>query len=734
MRVIVNQKSGLGDIKTAIYYKSPAMPLDNPDLWNSLDSNTQSLLKSTNPSAKAPAIAQEIRYDAGELGVDYRFFEYGLQYFPNPEGILPGISEGMADVLFRLPPPEPGEVGEWIGTKEFKNIGKYIVPGNAVNANFSGLKFFGSFRTSTQEVFVFPAGSGISKIELFDVDIDPRDKSKFLDHDLGNSETGYNPVISIYLGCTGEETETPRWSGNFGDGYYLPGVQKDIDRDFKLYSERFDSKVVFLAIGQRKEKDLQISYNAWLKLCDSEPLRNKPTYDVKADEKDKDPEQTGETIEGLVFDLASGSLLGNPDTRPKPILSGKLDKLKPSLLSAGQKYSLWKRYGPGEVVLYSGKTWVSLCSDNCGNIPGVSGKWVLRERTTDFYTSWFVVGCPRAKEILPGTKINVPDYQKESIFRLYPNPGYIPDDSSVEKLKADKTIDRVVMTENIDIDERRYYIFYLKWNPQEKAAGHIRGRVLSLELRPKPLYPVIRVPDIVIQREGGKYTCSWNNKLTSYTIEIPGKDIVIDSQMDASIWDAVMGSVAAGTGLSGAEAKEGFKSHLEKMKFSVEFEKEIPGETWTSDDLGESDPRPSVILDSSSGLVNDIILHEDMVDYETCKYTLIPSWDYKEITVSNSGDFDIEYPVHNVIRTENYRSGVYSRSGKVPSELKIKYKLQSGKWSDWYYAPYNGNSASWSVPGSSGGRNIVDLSKESQDLYSLQVSGVTVDMVIDIKV
>lgn len=723
MRVIVNKPSGLGDIKTAIYYKSPAMPVDNPNLWNTLDSSTQLLLKSTNPSAVAPAIAQEIRYDAGELGVDYRFFEYGLEFFPNPEGILPGISEGMADTLFR------NSSGDWIGTKEFKNIGKYIVPGNTVSSSLSGLKFFGSFRTSTQEIFVFPAGPGISKIELYDVDIDPRDKSKFLDNDLGYKEVEYTPVVSMYLGCTGEETVTPRWSANFETGYYLGNVQKDIDRDYRLYSERFDSKIVFLSIGQRKEKDLQISYNAWLKLCNSEPLRNKPTYDVKADEKHNDPVQTGETIDGLIFDLASGSLLGNIDTREKPILREKLEKVKRNT------YSAWKRYGPGEIVMYAGKSWVSLCSDNCGNVPGFSGKWTLQKRMTDFYTSWFVVNCPDASEIQPGIKINVPDYQKESIFRLYPKPGYVPDDHSVSVLKADRSLDRVVMTENIDIDEKRYYIFYLKWNPQEKLDGHIRGRVLNLTLEKKPLTPVIRVPDFVIQKDGnGRYTCTWNTKLTPSNIEIPGKKIVIDSQLDASIWDAVMGSVAAGTGLSGPEAKEGFKAHLEKMKFSVDFEKEIPGETWTNNDLSESDPMPSVILESTSGHVNDIILHEDLVDYETCKYTLVPSWDYKEITVSNSGDFDIEYPVHKVIRTENYKSGVYSRLGQVPSELRIKYKLQSGKWSEWYSVPYSGNSATWSVPGSSGGRNIVDLSKKSQDLYDLQVSKVTVDMIIDIKV
>ena len=159
MRVVVNKKSELGQILTAVYYKSPAMPLDVPNLWNTLDSASQALLRTSGK-------AQEIRYDAGELGVDYRFFEYGLQYFPNPDGILPAVSEGMADTLFR------DSSGTWIGTGEFKDIGKYIIPTHtSASGGRSGIKFFGSFQTSTQEIYTFPAGPGISKIELYDCNI-----------------------------------------------------------------------------------------------------------------------------------------------------------------------------------------------------------------------------------------------------------------------------------------------------------------------------------------------------------------------------------------------------------------------------------------------------------------------------------------------------------------------------------------------------------------------------------
>lgn len=734
MRVVVNKKSGIGEIVAAVYYKSPAMPLDVPNLWNTLDSTSQIRLKSTNPSAKAPAIAQEIRYDAGELGVDYRFFEYGLQYFPNPEGYLPGISKDMADALFR------NSSGDWIGTGEFKNIGKYIIPGNSTQSGPSGLKFFGSFRTLTQEVYAFPADSGVSKIELYDTTIKPDAISEFYDYDLGYRSVEAIPAISIYLGCSGDIGNTPRWSANIlneSSEYSIGDVQKDIDLDYSLYSERFDKKVVFLTLGQRKEKSLQISYNAWIKLYN--PLRNKPGYDVLVSEKDDDPEQTGETIEGLKVDLASGSLLGAPDDRPKPILSEKLGKLKPSLYSLGHQYSPWKRYRAGEIAVYNQRKWVSLCSDNYGNIPGYSSKWILNTRATDFYTSWFIVNCPKAQEIDPGIKVNVPDYQKESVFSIYPAPGYVPDDSSVNKLKEDEAIDRVIMTENIDVDEKRYYMFYVKWNQAEKDGGAIRGRVLNLSLEPKALSPTIRIPYIYIQKDPKtEYSCSWNNKLESFDLKMEGKDIVIDCPLDASIFDVVHQQVTPGTGLSKEQANEAFHLFREKLKFSVEFVKSIPGKEWTSDDLSEDEPRPCVNMVSSGGVLSDIVLHEDLVDYENCRYTLIPSWDYRKITISNSCDFEIEYPVLDVIRTETYRSGVYSPSGLVPSELMIKYRVDSDTWSEWNHVPFRTSDykATWAVPGSGGNRNVISLTKSSQGqgLYDLQVNEVTIDLIIDIKV
>jgi hypothetical protein len=714
MRVVVNKKSELGQILTAVYYKSPAMPLDVPNLWNTLDSASQALLRTSGK-------AQEIRYDAGELGVDYRFFEYGLQYFPNPDGILPAVSEGMADTLFR------NSSGTWIGTGEFKDIGKYIIPTNTSMSGRSGIKFFGSFQTSTQEIYTFPAGPGISKIELYDCNIEPSEISGIYDADLGYSnEYREHLIISFYLGCSGELSGTPRWSNNFKSEYFIGDVQRDIDLDWKLYSERFDSKVVFLSVSQRREKNLQVSYNAWLKLY--EPLRNKPSYDVLLSEKTKDPTQTGETIKGHKFDLASGSYLGSLDSRPKPILEEKLRKQ--AKLDSGNMYNAWRRYGPGDIARYDGKLWVSLCQDNCGNTPEYSGKWVLQDRTTDFYTSWFIVKCQDAKEIVPGAKINVPDYQKESAFEVYPKPGYIPTEANVNSLGKDKTISRVVMTENVDLDEKRYYIFYVKWDPKEKANGNIRGRVLELRLEKKPLSPVIRIPDFIVQRYQGKYELTWNNNIDSFNLEVPGKNIVIDDPLDCSIIDNIRLKVAPGTGLTKKQADDAFESFIEKLEFTLEYEKSVPGETW---ETGGSEVEPVVKVFSSSNMISDIILHEDKVDYETCKYTLIPGWSYKKVTVSNSGDFDIEYPVFDVIRTEDYRSGVFSRTGVRPSELMIKYRLDYGEWSEWQHASFNGSEASWYHPGG-GHRNEVHLDRDGDDLYKLQVKSVTIDLIIDIKV
>ena len=731
MRVIINKKSNIGEILSAVYYKSPAMPIGVPSLYSSLDSGTQALLRSS--SSLAPGVAQEIRYNAGELGVDYRFFEYGLTSFPSPEGVLPNMSRDMASVLF-YDNSDPDKESMWLGMGEFNGFSKYIIPTDVPGLSPSGLKFFGSFRTTTQEIYTFPAGPGISKIELYDINIDPSLMSRIYDHDLGYGDfQNYEPVISIYLGCS-KNGNTPRWSNNIynKDSRYFIGTQENsvdrvMDHDYKLYSERFDSKVIFLAIGQREEDKLQISYNAWLKLYD--PLRNKPDYDVLEKEKTNDPEQLGETIENSCFDLASGSYLGNYDDAEKPILSDKLSKIDKA------SYSRWKRYRAGDTVKYKGSSWTSLCDDNCGNVPELSSKWVLTKRTNDFYTSWFLVRCQEAQEIRPGFKINVPDYQKESMFKLYPKPGYIPTEAVIGRLNADGDIDRAVMTENIDIDELRYYIFYLKWNQEKKNLGALRGKVIDLgKLEKKPLHPTIRIPDILIQNEGGKNVCTWNTKLTEYKIE--GDNIVIDSELEVSIFDQVIAQVTGGTGINKSQANESFMSLVGKMKFSLEYIKSIPGKTW---ETGESEVEPWVTIgrtniDAGQDALTDIILHEKSVDYEDCVYILIPGWDYKRITISNSGDFDIEHPVFDVVRTENFRSGVLSRNGAVPSEIMIKYPLESGEWSEWQHREFANGRADWMLPGLGGNKVHLDRTPGNPNLYTLQVENVTVNLIIDIKV
>ena len=705
MRIVVNRN--IGEIVTAIYYKSPAMPIGSEDLYSTLDAGTQAQTLTTTK-------AQEIRYDSGELGVDYRFFEYGLQYFPEPDGILPTISSGLANELFR------NEDGDWIGTGDFKHIGKYIIPSNAANDSVSGLKFFGSFQTSTQRIYTFPAGPGISKIDLYDTSIDPSEISRIYDYDLGYGDFRIQPAISIYLGCTADLESTPRWSEHISERVGGPDLTRDLD--YILYSERYDSKVVFLAIGQRKEKNLQISYNAWLKLY--EPLRNKPEYDVLKDERYNDPEQTGETLRESYFDLASGTYLGDKDERKKPILTEKLKEIK-----EGQ-YSRWKRYGPGDTVMYSGKAWTSLCSDNCGNIPGFSTKWVLSECTTNFYTSWFTINCPEAKRLDPGIKINVPDYQKESMFKLYPKPGYIPNEAVVRDFDDDEDISRVVMTENIDVDEERYYAFYIKWDATRKSEGAIRGKVVNLSLEPKPLSPVLRSPSFIVQKEGGRKVCTWGTALSDGdTLSIPGGDIVIDNQLNVSILPAI--PIVPGADVTQLEANEAFRSLLGKIKFSLDYIKSIPGSTWGP---GKSEVEPWVKIEENEegNLLSDIILHEDKVDYETCTYILIPEWNYKKVTVSNSGDFDIEYPVLDVIRTEDFMSGVFSRYGLSPSELMIKYQLEGEEtWSEWNHAPFRGGLASWNY-----NDNVVTLTLDPTDsnYYDLKVQGVTMNLIIDIKV
>lgn len=687
MRIIVNKESGLSDIKTAIYYKSPIMPQSEEPLYLQYDPST-SYINLNHPSSVA---SQGIYYNSGELGCDFRFFEYGLDYFPESGNPLEALGKSLEDLLTKSPS------GNFLGPRDLKDIGKYIIP-TSISGTPGDLKYFGSFTTSDQEVYVFNVPEGISKIELFCEVLSP--DVTYYDYDYGY-QRGLRPAISIYLGVD----SSGRVSQEFKGTQYIlgPEPEYDIDSLGKLQDERECQKMVFFSLEQkRRYGEIEISTKAWTKLI--EPLRNKPQEHLHS--LSDIPSQITEPIEGLYFDGASGSVLGTRDTRPSPILSRKRRKIDP------RQYSRWKRYRLGDEVIMGGKSWISLRDENQGEIPGFSGSWALLEKMTNFFSTWFNIYSPDAKIRLNNSiddvsKINVPRYVKESVFSVYPNLGYLPETKSVIESANPDVMFNISYTENMNPLEKTYYQFYLTW-------GSIRptpGSIINLPMKKKEIEPKIYIPYFLTKSSGGSGWFDYNNVKE---VPLAGSGYYTIGEEIRVNLDPILRSIG-----NSQLDNNTLTYNLPKLKYYVEKVTENQG---TSEAEIET-----VYSEDYEGVTITLI---DTIDYEEGSYFLKVDWDYKKVTVSNSGDFAIEKPVCDIIRTQKYTSRIVPLPGTSLNIECLRIKLGNSDWVD--DIPWSGRVATWRP---SGEYNIVSLitDNERPGEYILTVDKVTEDIIIDIK-
>ena len=687
---VIAKESGLTEIKTAIYYKSPVMPYGIEDLYTQLDPNRNY----TMTGREVNVISQGVYYNSGELGCDFRFFEYGLKYFFESGNPLESFGKDFEELLTK-------DGDKFLGPRELGDIGKYIIPTNLPQGLAPGkLKYFGKFRTSSQEVYAFYVPEGISKIELYDEVLDPT--GTYYDYDYGWQQIS-KPGISIYLGVTSDGKVPRAWKDT--DMILGPTPETDLDSLGSLQDERDCSKMVFIVLEQKSRYGgIDISVTAWTKLL--EPLRNKPEAHLRT--LSDLPEQTVETIPGLIFDGASGSILGRKLENPQmPILKKKQQRIN------SLDWNAFRRYRLGEEAVYSGETWVSLGNENFGNNPKMSPKWARKEEMTNFFSTWFNILCKDGKISLLGsgketTRINVPRYVKESVFRLNPNLGYLP--ASPEVIKSsnpDINLD-VIYTENFDLNELRYYMFYLIWSEDSKPEP---GATIILPMEKRKIQPKLYVPYFLASPSSSDTWFDYSNTKEVDLSEVRGQYFTIDEEFKMPVGTAIR---SIGDTLS----YNTLAYNLQRLKFYVD----------KKSDQGESTFDLESIWDPETGDVS--IFLEDKVDYEECSYYLKVSWDYRKIIISNSGDYAIESPVSDVIRTENFSTKIKPiLPDTTPKTLRVKYR---GEWIN--DIPFDGRSATWT----SGNReNIITLSVSSDpefEGYILRVSNVTEDLVIDIKV
>ena len=686
MKIIVNKESGLSDIKTAIYYKSPIMPSGYDDLYAQYDSGRTY----TDPGRDINVVSQGVYYNSGELGCDFRFFEYGLQFFLESGNPLESLGKSLEDLLTTSD-------GNFLGPRELKDLGKYIIPTN-IEGTPGKLKYFGSFKTSNQEVYAFHAPAGISKIELYDEVLDP--DTTYYDYDYGWNR-GIKPKISIFLGVNEYSRVPQEYEGT--ERLLGPVPEYDLDSLGKLQDEIECDKMVFVVLEQKSRYGgIEISALGWTKLI--EPLRNKQKEHLHS--LSDVPGQLTETIPGMLFDGASGSIVGSKNTTSEsPILKKKLERIDRT------QYSPWKRYRLGDKVSYLGKSWISLQSENQGNNPQLSSYWALEEEMTNFFSTWFNIYSPNASIRLLGsledtTKINVPKYVKETVFSVYPKLGYIPEEKSVIKNQNSGIDFDIAYTENINPLEARYYLFYLIWSDQYRPAP---GSTIMLPMKKKAIYPKIYIPTFLALSSNSSGWFDYSKIKEVDAAELSGGGYyTIGETLTVSLNEAIQ------RGLSRIESNT-LSYNLPRLKFYVEKTTENPG---------TAEPEVEAIYDLENEDVQ--ITLKDIIDYEEGYYLLKVDWDYRKITVSNAGDFFVEFPVANIIRTENFSTRLMPvEEGTQIDCLRVKYQ------GEWYRADWSGRSATW-TPGT--GYNTVTLQADNNGGYTLSVNNVSEELTIDVKV
>ena len=279
----------------------------------------------------------------------------------------------------------------------------------------------------------------------------------------------HKPCLSIYLGpdymwsaCDSslyltDPLTNPGWDHGFR---YLPTSKKYLKGMDEVTSE----KILWMVITDSGQiLDINLSYNSW-STDKVNPERNKWKYSLRNDEfgSTKDNMSLLKDKSGILLDGRSNTILSTEKVETHPILSRKMRKFDLNYYDEDRSYitgekvrylgKLWKAlqnvpagevpeegseywttleqvYSPyctyrlGERVLFNGEVWESLCDLNLGNRPDCSRQWILRDSTTNFFTTRVnvIVNPSGAGRITPGGQIRI---DGEKVFSVYETLGY----------------------------------------------------------------------------------------------------------------------------------------------------------------------------------------------------------------------------------------------------------------------------------------------------------------------
>lgn len=311
--------------------------------------------------------------------------------------------------------------------------------------------------TSGKSLTQFEAPEGCYKIELYDQEINFEGKGNCVggiiaDADyLGKTkdlEYIVEPIITIYLGPGKENILCPL-------RYYY---DQDIDVDRvsmstakeyrKLVEEILFSKVVTLVSVSEDVESISINTSQTSFYDSKDPLKNLSKIALRNDEwwSSKGSINQVGIKGGSLYDLTSGTILGNKKLTNTPILDSKLELLQ------NLEFSYDHTYNKGELCEIGGLKYVSIVDSNRGNQPMVSPEWILEEDFTATFTKTINIFASPINSGVASKAYLVYDSGRSKSFEFTPGYGFeFKWDSKTGTLGGSKLTNGVVdLVEGVD--------------------------------------------------------------------------------------------------------------------------------------------------------------------------------------------------------------------------------------------------------------------------------------------
>lgn len=377
----IEKFGSLENIVTAVYYTWTKGSVLYPPEWN-VDSE-HSVDLSIVPEAS------KIEYKSSSNSIKLKDFkEYSYKYFPKKG------KYGDFDILDLY----GDETRELIGTNpsDIEKISTFAVPSIYTNEKVDTSEI-GYFKTKVlsggRVVCQLAAPEGCYKIELYTEALDMNGSNgncvngKILAAEYDNKirlSFTKKPVISIFLGPEKDNILNPAsfyYKGNI-DVTRTPGIIT-VKEYRKLLEEIVCSKVVTIVSVSGEVENFTINTVQDSFYESHDPLRNLSDLVLRNDEwyGSKDSISQVGVRRGSLYDLGTGTLLGNKITSSTPILDSKK-----KLLSQIRGYSQDHTYNRGDVVVVGKTKYVSVADNNKGNQPLVSSEWILETDFLDTFT------------------------------------------------------------------------------------------------------------------------------------------------------------------------------------------------------------------------------------------------------------------------------------------------------------------------------------------------------------